>query len=190
MNDGQVNYEAYSDLELREALLSIDQQAFPLNYRNLTAMVEARSAQSRTSGTPNAGSTPPAAVPEVAPAILEFEELIVRLTPRTPVTYALIAINVAVFAAMAAAGAGIFTPDGRIYVAWGSNLVPVTVDGEWWRLGSSMFLHFGVIHLLLNMWVLYSNGRMVERMFGSTRFLVLYLFAGLCGVKRRLSPVT
>jgi membrane associated rhomboid family serine protease len=181
MTDGQVNYEAYSDLELREALLSIDRQAFPHNYRNLTAIVAARALQSGTSGSPYAESPSPETAPGVAPKILEFEELIVRLTPRTPVTYALIAVNVAVFAVMAWYGAGILDPDDRIHVAWGSNLVPLTVDGEWWRLGSSIFLHFGVIHLLLNMWVLHANGRMVERMFGSTRFLVLYLFAGLCG---------
>jgi rhomboid protease GluP len=44
-----------------------------------------------------------------------------------------------------------------------------------------MFLHFGIVHLLVNMWVLYVNGRLVERMFGSVRYLILYLFAGLLG---------
>lgn len=181
MTDGQVNYEAYSDQELREALQSIDPQAFPLNHRNLTAVIEARAARVTTANPGDSETSPAATEPGLAPEIREFEALISSLTPRTPVTYALIVANVTVFAAMAAAGAGVFDPDGRVHVAWGSNLVPLTVDGEWWRLGSSMFLHFGVVHLLLNMWVLYANGRMVERMFGSTRFLMLYLFAGLCG---------
>lgn len=181
MTDGQVNYEGYSDQELREALQSIDPQAFPLNHRNLQAAIESRLAKTEAVDSPAAASASATSESGVAPQILEFEQLIAGLTPQTPVTYTLIAVNVAVFAAMAAAGAGIFDLDGRVHVAWGSNLVPVTVDGEWWRLGSSMFLHFGVVHLMLNMWVLYSNGRMVERMFGSTRFLILYLFAGMCG---------
>src|SRR5688572_11688771 len=167
MADGDINYGTYSDLELRQALLSIDPQAFPQNHANLKATREARSLGDApsTSLTPKSEST----IAEVAPEILEFGDLLLRLTPRTPVTYALIAINVAVFAAMAWAGAGIFAPDGSVHVAWGSNLVPVTVDGEWWRLGTSMFLHFGLVHLVVNMWVLYANGQLVERMFGSTR---------------------
>jgi rhomboid protease GluP len=118
---------------------------------------------------------------ELKPEVQDFVGALQRLPARTPVTYALVAINVAVFAAMAASGAGIFEPNGEVHVKWGSNLVPVTVDGEWWRLGTSMFLHFGLVHLLVNMWVLYANGRMVERMFGSGRYLMLYLFAGLTG---------
>ena len=179
MTDGEINYGTYSDLELGQALSTIDREAFPLNYRNLKAVIEARArgAQHSSANLQDA----PEASSEIAPEILAFEELIIRLTPRTPVTFVLIAINVAIFAAMTLAGVSVIAPDGKMHVAWGSNLVPLTVDGEWWRLGSSVFLHFGLIHLLVNMWVLYSNGRMVERMFGSTRFLVLYLVAGLCG---------
>ena len=101
------------------------------------------------------------------PEIEQFIERWKELAPRTPVTISLIAVNVAVFVAMAIAGAGIMEPDGRVHVAWGSNLGPVTLDGEWWRLATSVFLHFGVIHLLLNMWVLYVNGQLAERMFVS-----------------------
>ena len=120
------------------------------------------------------------ALPDIG-EVAEFERRLAAVNERTPVTYALIAINVAVFVAMAFQGAGVFESDGTVHAAWGSNLVPVTVGGEWWRLGTSMFLHFGVIHLLVNMWVLHSNGRLAERMYGSFRFAVLYLLAGLCG---------
>ena len=113
--------------------------------------------------------------------IAEFEQRLAAISGRTPVTYGLIGINVAVFLAMALQGAGVFDSDASVHVAWGSNLVPVTVGGEWWRLGTSMFLHFGVIHLFVNMWVLHANGRLAERMYGSVRFAILYLLAGLCG---------
>src|SRR5262249_58687152 len=55
------------------------------------------------------------------------------------------------------------------------------VDGEWWRLLSSNFAHIGVVHLLLNMWCLWSLGRLAERMFGNWTFLAIYLLSGLGG---------
>jgi rhomboid protease GluP len=116
-----------------------------------------------------------------SPEVMAFADALRRMDARAPVTLALVAANVIVFAAMAAAGAGILESNPGVHVRWGSNLTPVTVDGEWWRLGTSMFLHFGIVHLLVNMWVLYVNGRLVERMFGSVRYLILYLFAGLLG---------
>jgi membrane associated rhomboid family serine protease len=52
--------------------------------------------------------------------------------------------------------------------------------GEWWRLITSCFLHFGLLHLTLNMFSLGLMSR-VEGLWGSGRFLVLYLTCGLCG---------
>jgi membrane associated rhomboid family serine protease len=52
---------------------------------------------------------------------------------------------------------------------------------EWWRLLTTCFVHIGFIHLAMNMYALYVLGPLVERMFGSVRFLALYLIAGLTG---------
>jgi rhomboid protease GluP len=90
-----------------------------------------------------------------------------------------VGVNVAVFLAMALAGAGVVNLNPEVHVRWGSNFGLRTLDGEWWRLGTSMFVHFGILHLLLNMWVLRLYGALAERLFGSAHFLALYLLSGI-----------
>jgi membrane associated rhomboid family serine protease len=55
------------------------------------------------------------------------------------------------------------------------------MDGQWWRLLTSCFVHIGLLHLAVNMYGLYVLGPLVERMFGHARYLLLYLVAGLGG---------
>ena len=104
-----------------------------------------------------------------------------QLHPRIPVTLTLIALNGLVFLAMLTQGAGWWHATTGLPLAWGANFGPATKDGEWWRLASAMFLHFGVFHLGMNMFSLWDGGRLVERMFGSTRFILIYVAAGLTG---------
>jgi len=94
----------------------------------------------------------------------------------TPVTYALIAINVVIFLA------------GRIDDSLGNRLFldgaqhPFLIDaGEWWRVFTAMFLHGGITHVLFNMWALYLFGPSLERRFGSVSMASLYLAAGVGG---------
>lgn len=101
--------------------------------------------------------------------------------PRIPATLTLIAANGLVFLAMLWHGAGLWHTADGLPLAWGANFGPATKDGEWWRLGSAMFLHFGVLHLGMNMLSLWDGGRLVERMYGSARFLFIYFAAGLLG---------
>ena len=113
----------------------------------------------------------------------EYDQQLVRLAPRSWIAPALVAINVLVFIAMAVATGGdsILKPDGRVHVAWGSNFGPLTTDGEWWRLFTSMFLHFGLIHLVFNMIGLWDGGRLSEKLYGQAEFLLLYVVSGLAG---------
>lgn len=109
-----------------------------------------------------------------------FDQLLARRR-RIPVTALLVAVNLLVFAAMLTQGAGLWHTNNAVQLAWGANFGPATKDGEWWRLGSALFLHFGLAHLALNMLALWDGGRLVERMFGHARFLAIFFIAGLSG---------
>lgn len=113
--------------------------------------------------------------------LLSIIDQLKKRQPAIGVTYALIAINVFIFIAMLFAGAGLLHTGSNIQLNWGANFGPATQDGQWWRLFSAMFLHFGIIHLSLNCVALWDVGQLTERMYGSWRLLTIYLVAGLCG---------
>ena len=114
------------------------------------------------------------------PQVPLFDQLLER-APRIPATAALIGANVLIFAVMVWNGAGLWHSNNSVQLAWGANFGPATKDGEWWRLGSALFLHFGLFHLSMNMLSLWDGGRLVERMFGTLRFLLIYFASGLAG---------
>ena len=95
------------------------------------------------------------------------------------VTYGIIAINTLVFVMMAFNGAGIFEANSLVHIKWGSNYGPLTLSGDWWRLITCVFLHFGIIHLAMNMYSLYYIGIYLEPMLGKTRYIIAYLCTGI-----------
>jgi membrane associated rhomboid family serine protease len=119
------------------------------------------------------------------------------------VTKALVGLNVAVYIAELAQGSGVNANHGSIYqngvliangvkargevfgipkgqFAPGFQEIGVA-HGDWWRLLTAAFLHYGPVHLLLNMLALWWFGSLLEQRIGSGRFLMLYVVSGLAG---------
>ncbi|MEO7992158.1 MAG: rhomboid family intramembrane serine protease [Chryseolinea sp.] len=105
------------------------------------------------------------------------------------VTFVLIAVNIIVFGWLALQQRSLLMNtnlDVLAIIHVGANLNPLTLGGEPWRVISSMFLHFGVIHLAVNMFSLYSLGSSLEPKIGAIRFLLIYF---LCGVAANLASL-
>lgn len=99
----------------------------------------------------------------------------------TPVVCALLGINLLVFAVMALKGVPVLHPNANQLLHWGANFGPLSLDGQWWRVLTCMFVHIGIVHLALNMWALWEIGVLAEHLYGPRTFLVVYLLSGLAG---------
>ena len=110
---------------------------------------------------------------------MEFQEQLLRHPPKSAATLTLLVANVLVFIGAALGGAGWFIPNPAIEIAAGSNVGPLTTHGEWWRLITALFVHFGIIHLLFNMWALSAFGALSERLLGITSFVFIYFVSGI-----------
>jgi len=97
-------------------------------------------------------------------------------------TLTLIGLNVIVFAWLALKQQSLMMStamDALAILHSGGNLNPFTLGGQPWRILTSMFLHFGIIHLAVNMYGLFSLGRTMEPAMGIQRFLLVYFFCGI-----------
>jgi len=96
------------------------------------------------------------------------------------VTKVLVGINVAVYLLELAMGGQINGTGNEIYTN-GVLYGPAVAAGDWWRLISAAFLHYGPLHLGMNMLALWWFGAAVEQVLGRGRYLLLYLVSGLAG---------
>ena len=95
------------------------------------------------------------------------------------ITIMIAAVNIIVFFALSFIG---MTEDASFMAEHGAMFVPyVTEQGEYYRIFTSMFLHFGFQHLMNNMVMLIAIGYTLEHEVGKFRFFIIYLISGLGG---------
>ena len=98
---------------------------------------------------------------------------------KMPVTACLILVNLIVFLITDFTGG---TENTVHMIACGAGYGPlITGAGEWYRVFTSMFLHFGISHLANNMLVLFVLGQRLEPAVGGVRYLLIYLLSGFGG---------
>ncbi|HBL30403.1 MAG TPA: rhomboid family intramembrane serine protease [Acidobacteria bacterium] len=98
---------------------------------------------------------------------------------QTPVTALLLAAIAVLFLVETWAGGSTST---QVLLALGANHPESVLGaGQWWRLVASMFLHIGIVHLLLNGWALFQLGGLFESVMGSFALLLVYFVSGVAG---------
>lgn len=98
---------------------------------------------------------------------------------KEPVTVLLILINTLIFLVVEFTGG---SENGQHMLECGAAYAPLILgQGQWYRMFSSMFLHFGAPHLINNMLVLFVLGQRLEPVTGKIKFFLIYIFGGLGG---------
>lgn len=104
-----------------------------------------------------------------------------QLFKTAPVTTLLLVSFIGLFIIQILTGVDANNPSTAALLKWGANALPFTMVDEPWRLVSSAFLHIGLMHLLFNGFAMYFFGQVAEPMFGSAKFLILFILAAIGG---------
>src|SRR5262249_9205363 len=114
--------------------------------------------------------------------VAEFFAALHSATPRALMTTIMTAACIIAYLAMVASKVDSLWPIPPQLIRWGANYgVDIALGHEYWRLFTNVFVHFGLIHLSLNMWNLLVIGPLVERLYGNMAFAVIYLASGIGG---------
>jgi membrane associated rhomboid family serine protease len=103
------------------------------------------------------------------------------------VTMMLLTINIGLYLAtalysMRTGQGGFMAIDGRTLLNFGAKFpIAILRYGQWWRLVTAGFLHGGLLHIGMNMWVLFDVGAQVEEVYGGPRLLVIYFLGSVFG---------
>ncbi len=115
------------------------------------------------------------------------------LPTESPITYVIVGLNFLLFVVSLLAtmrlsqesggqGLNLFGGiNGLVLDRLGASRPLVLINGEWWRLVMAIFLHGGILHIAMNTWVLMDIGPQVEEVYGSARYLFLYIATGIAG---------
>lgn len=107
-----------------------------------------------------------------------MNEIRTFLASRKKATLSIAAVNAVVFLLFTVMGD---TQDGYFMLTHGACFTPAILAGEYYRLFTGMFLHFGLEHLIYNMVCLIFMGDILEQVLGPVRYLIVYLAGGVAG---------
>jgi rhomboid protease GluP len=117
------------------------------------------------------------------PANGDLEDMLKFLWPSGNhfVTSMIMDLIILVFLIMTFSGVSMISPRGGDLMAWGANRRPEVLNGEWWRLLTSIFLHGGIMHLVSNIIGLALAAIFVEPRMGRKKYALLFLVSGIAG---------
>ena len=117
---------------------------------------------------------------------ISYESLLMGTLPdeirhRIPfVTFALMGVS-CVMAIIMMYSTGRIEPGAEACAVYGANFRPLTFGGQWWRLLTSSFIHFDIVHLAMNVLCLFSIGRFLEKLIGHVGLFCTYLLTAITG---------
>lgn len=97
------------------------------------------------------------------------------------VTVLFIGLNVLMFLLMVGFGASPTQPSTAHVLLWGGNQGVLTLTHQYWRLLTANYIHFGIIHLGVNMWCLWGLGQLAELFYPRRDYYLLYTYTGIAG---------
>lgn len=98
-----------------------------------------------------------------------------------PLSSTFLLLCLGLYLVMIATGAHFANPHNRALIAWGGNYRVLTLDHQSWRLLTSLFVHGGLVHVLVNGISILDLAAMLEQRIGSWRLLLVLLISGVCG---------
>jgi membrane associated rhomboid family serine protease len=127
------------------------------------------------------GAVSPEAAVAAKEAATEYSFLQAVFTRSNQFTMILIGVNLGVFVLeWLGGGMGLMAADHSVLVGFGAKQnALISEQHQYWRLVTCMFLHIGFIHFLFNNYALWIIGREIEQIYGSARFLILYVTTGV-----------
>ena len=118
----------------------------------------------------------------------EMKEILKYLIPKGNhfATSIILDLNLLVFLLMVISGVNLMSPSGLDLLKWGGNRWYEVMQGEWWRMFTSMFVHSGFMHLFLNISGLAIAAIFIEPLLGRKNYFILYFASGfiasLCSI--------
>jgi rhomboid protease GluP len=106
----------------------------------------------------------------------------------TPVTYSILIFNLIIYFLISFVSSGdiiknlLGGSDQWTLIAFGAKVNELIEAGEWFRFVTPIFIHIGLLHIATNSYALWVIGPLVERLYGSARYLLIYLLSGIGGV--------